>query len=92
MEKEDWKDRGWQLRYVRSIGDGRHLAFECPVDEEVRKVNINGARTWEDLDNQKGGMEYGSFLWEGDLRSHRRAGVSTGPRSGVEFTNLLYFG
>ena len=30
----------------------RHLVFECPVNEEVRKANINGARTWEDLDDK----------------------------------------
>ena len=26
--------------------------FECPVDEEARKANISGAKTWEDLDNK----------------------------------------
>ena len=29
-----------------------HLAFECPVNEEVHKANINGAGTWEDLDDK----------------------------------------
>ena len=31
---------------------GRHLVFECPVNEEARKANISGAKTWEDLNNK----------------------------------------
>ena len=31
---------------------GWHLVFECLVNEEVRKAKINGARTWEDLDDK----------------------------------------
>ena len=29
-----------------------HLVFECPMNEEVLKANINGARTWKDLDDK----------------------------------------
>ena len=32
---------------------GWHLVFECPVNKESRKANINGAHTWEDLDNKE---------------------------------------
>ena len=28
------------------------IVFECPVNEEVRKATINGAQTWEDLDDK----------------------------------------
>ena len=31
---------------------GWHLIFECTVNEKARKANINGARTWEDLDDR----------------------------------------
>ena len=31
---------------------GSHLVFECPENEEARKRYINGARTWEDLDDK----------------------------------------
>ncbi len=38
---------------VKSVHEtGWHLVFECPVNEEVRKAKINGARTWEDLDDK----------------------------------------
>ena len=56
-------DRGpvdkWKARIGKSEDDscgmcgvqetGRHLAFEFPVNAEVRNANINRARTWEDL-------------------------------------------
>ena len=59
-------DRGpvgkWKKRIEKTEDDscgmcgvretGWHLAFECPVNEEIRKANINGARTWEDLDDK----------------------------------------
>ena len=32
---------------------GWHLVFECPVNKESRKANIDGAQTWEDLDNKE---------------------------------------
>ena len=50
---------------------GWHLVFECPVNEEVRKVNTDGARTWEDLDDKamvrKGEWNVEAFFWKGDL-------------------------
>ena len=54
---------------------GRHLVFECPVNEEVRKANINGARTWEDLDD-KAMIRKGSGMWKLSLgrQLYRRAG------------------
>ena len=59
-------DRGPVVKWKKRIGKteddscemcgvqetGWHLTFECPVNEEVRKANINGARTWEDLDDK----------------------------------------
>ena len=45
---------------------GWHLGFECPVNKEARKANIDGARTWEDLDNKakikKGEWKVESFF------------------------------
>ena len=32
---------------------GWHLVFECPVNEEARKENIDGAQAWEDLDDRE---------------------------------------
>ena len=32
---------------------GWHLTFECPVNKDIRKAMINGARTWEDLEDKK---------------------------------------
>ena len=31
---------------------GWHLVFECPVNKESRKANIDGTQTWEDLGNK----------------------------------------
>ena len=45
---------------------GRHLVFECPVNKEVRKAYISGAKTCEDLDNKamirKGEWKVESFF------------------------------
>ena len=32
---------------------GWHLVLECPVNEEAREAKIKGARTWEDLEEDK---------------------------------------
>lgn len=32
---------------------GLHLVFECPINEEAREKYINGAKSWEDLDNKE---------------------------------------
>ena len=51
---------------MRSTGDG--LVFECPVNEEACKANIDGARTWEGLDD-KAMIRKGAA--EGSVRSGR---------------------
>ncbi len=42
------------------------MVFECTVNEEASKANINGAKTWEDLDNKalirKGERKIESFF------------------------------
>ncbi len=77
--------RKWKKRIGKTNDDscgmcgvqetGWHLVSECPVNEEVRKANINGARTWEDLDD-KAMTRKGEWKVEAIFRKapHRRAG------------------
>ena len=70
------------------VQDG--LAPECPVNEEARKANINGAQRWEDQDDKamirEGERNVGVFF--GLIEE---LGLITGPRSGVAFTNSRLF-
>ena len=61
-EDRQGASREWKKRIGKTEDDscgicgvqetGWHLAFECPVNEEIRKAYINGAQTWEDLDDK----------------------------------------
>ena len=60
-------DRGpiriWKKRIGKAVEDnckkcgvqetGRHLTFECPVNQDIREKTIRGARTWEDLEDKE---------------------------------------
>ena len=31
---------------------GHYAAFECPLNEDLRREHINGAQSWEDLEDE----------------------------------------
>ena len=73
--------RKWEKRIGEAEGDGCgmcgvqetgwHLVSECPVNEEVRKANINEARRWEDL-GDKAMVRRGEWMVESlGRRPHR---------------------
>ena len=65
--------------------------FKFPANEEARKKYINGARTWDDLDNKtfdQGGRVGGEyFLWKGYLLE--RPGMRQGLRAALTISSLV---
>ena len=51
VEIRIWRTDDDNCGMCRVQETGWHLEFECPVNE-ARKADINGARTWEDLDEK----------------------------------------